>query len=219
MTTTYERVVPLTHYLWTSCAPSVIQSHKGTPMEYKLREVINKPLQVASSGGTFNDANYYKTSKILDYFFKNKITSKRQYILNDLVQYLNRNDMLPAICFIFSRKNVEIAAKEITHTLFDKDDKTPSIIEHECEKILMSKLKNYREYTMLDEYRSIVTLLKKGIAIHHAGIILFYEKWLSYFLKNVILNYYLQQKHSRLVLICQLKLLYLLNLVNLVEMV
>ena len=47
MTTTYERVVPLTHYLWTSCAPSVIQSHKGTPMEYKLREVINKPLQVA----------------------------------------------------------------------------------------------------------------------------------------------------------------------------
>ena len=170
MTTTYERVVPLTHYLWTSCAPSVIQSHKGTPMEYKLREVINKPLQVASSGGTFNDANYYKTSKILDYFFKNKIISKRQYILNDLVQYLNRNDMLPAICFIFSRKNVEIAAKEITHTLFDKDDKTPSIIEHECEKILMSKLKNYREYTMLDEYRSIITLLKKGIAIHHAGI-------------------------------------------------
>jgi superfamily II RNA helicase len=170
MTTTYERVVPLTHYLWTSCAPSVIQSHKGTPMEYKLREVINKPLQVASSGGTFNDANYYKTSKILDYFFKNKITSKRQYILNDLVQYLNRNDMLPALCFIFSRKNVEIAAKEITHTLFDKDDKTPNIIEHECEKILMSKLKNYREYTMLDEYQSIVTLLKKGIAIHHAGI-------------------------------------------------
>ena len=170
MTTTYERVVPLTHYLWTSCAPSVIQSHKGTPMEYKLREVINKPLQVASSGGTFNDANYYKTCKILDYFFKNKITSKRQYILNDLVQYLNRNDMLPALCFIFSRKNVEIAAKEITHTLFDKDDKTPNIIEHECEKILMSKLKNYREYTMLDEYQSIITLLKKGIAIHHAGI-------------------------------------------------
>ena len=170
MTTTYERVVPLTHYLWTSCSPSVIQSHKGTPMEYKLREVINKPLQVASSGGTFNDSNYYKTSKILDYFFKNKIMSKRQYILNDLIQYLNRNDMLPAICFIFSRKNVEIAAKEISHTLFDKDDKIPSIIEHECEKILMSKLKNYREYTMLDEYRSIVTLLKKGIAIHHAGI-------------------------------------------------
>ena len=28
---------------------------------------------------------------------------------------------------------------------------------------LMSKLKNYREYTMLDEYQSIITLLKKEL--------------------------------------------------------
>ena len=111
-----------------------------------------------------------KTNKILDYLFKNKINVKRQFILNDLVTYLNRNNMLPAICFIFSRKNVENYAKEINICLYDKDDKTPSIIEHECEKILMSRLKNYKEYTMLDEYRMIITLLKKGIAIHHAGI-------------------------------------------------
>ena len=170
MTTTYERVVPLTHYLWTTCPNSVIQSHKGTPMEYKLKEVINKPLQVASSGGAFNDSNYYKTAKILDYFFKNKINVKRQFVINDLVSYLNRNNMLPAICFIFSRKNVEICAKEITMSLFDKDDKTPNIIEKECEKILMSKFKNYKEYTQLEEYHEIINLLKKGIAIHHAGI-------------------------------------------------
>jgi superfamily II RNA helicase len=44
-------------------------------------------------------------------------------------------------------------------------------IEHECEKILMLKLKNYHEFMMLDEYRAIITLLKKGIAIHHAGIL------------------------------------------------
>ena len=149
MTTTHERVVPLTHYMWTTCQPSVIQSVKGTPMEYKLKEVINKPLQIASSGGAFNDSNYHKTNKILDYIFKNKVSVKRNFVLNDLISYLNRNDMLPAICFIFSRKNVEIAAKEITHNLFDKDDKTPNIIEHECEKILMSKFKNYKEYTML----------------------------------------------------------------------
>ena len=170
MTTTHERVVPLTHYMWTTCQPSVIQSVKGTPMEYKLKEVINKPLQIASSGGAFNDSNYHKTNKILDYLFKNKVSVKRNFVLNDLISYLNRNDMLPAICFIFSRKNVEVAAREITHNLFDKDDKTPSIIEHECEKILMSKFKNYKEYTMLEEYRTIINLLKKGIAIHHAGI-------------------------------------------------
>jgi len=170
MTTTYERVVPLTHYLWSTCPSSVIQSHKGTPMEYKLKEVVNKLLPVASSGNIFNDSNYHKTNKILEYFFKNKVNIKRQFVLNELILYLNRNNMLPAICFIFSRKNVENCAKEINVSLFDKDDKTPNIIEHECEKILMSRLKNYKEYTMLEEYRSIITLLKKGIAIHHAGI-------------------------------------------------
>ena len=61
--------------------------------------------------------------------------------------------MLPAICFVFSRKNVERYAKEITFSLFPKDDKTPSIIEHECEKILIGKLRNYREYMALPEYR------------------------------------------------------------------
>lgn len=170
MTTTHERVVPLTHYLWTTCSPSYIQSLKGTPMEYKFKEIINKPIVVANSNGQFNDSNYYKTNKILDYLFKNKVSVKRQFVLNDLIAYLNRNDMLPAICFIFSRKNVEICAKEITVNLFDKDDKTPNIIVHECEKILMGKLKNYKEYMLLEEYRSIINLLKKGIAIHHAGI-------------------------------------------------
>ena len=79
--------------------------------------------------------------------------------------------MLPEICFVFSRKNVEKYAKEITISLFEKDDKIPSIIELECEKILISKLKNYKEYLELEEYRTLISLLKKGIAIHHAGIL------------------------------------------------
>ena len=56
--------------------------------------------------------------------------------------------MLPALCFIFSRKNVEIAAKEITHTLFDKDDKTPNIIEHECRKFNVQTKKLPRIYNV-----------------------------------------------------------------------
>ena len=170
MTTTYERVVPLTHYLWTTVQPSVVESIKGTSDEYKFREIINIPVKIANSKENFNDSNYYKTLRLHEYLFKNKIKVKRQYVLNNLIEYLNRNDMLPAICFIFSRKNVEIAAKEITIPLFCKDDKTPNIIENECEKILINKFKNYREYTMLEEYKDIISLLKKGIAIHHAGI-------------------------------------------------
>ena len=170
MTTTYERVVPLTHYGWVSAHTSIIKAAKNTPYESKLSDILNKPIELASSNGTFNEINYYKISNILNYFKKNKIIIKRQYVLNDLVKYLSRKNMLPAICFVFSRKNVELCAKEITLNLFDNDDKTGSIIEHECEKILISKLKNYKEYMELDEYKMMISLLQKGIAIHHAGI-------------------------------------------------
>ncbi len=170
MTTTYERVVPLTHYLWNTVHQSVMRSIKGTPDEHKFKAIINKPLQIASSGGNFNDDNYYKAFKLHEYLFKNNIKVKRPFVMNNIIEYLKSNDMLPAICFIFSRKNVELCAKEITVPLFETDDKTPNIIEHECEKILMSKLKNYKEFIMLDEYREIISLLKNGIAIHHAGI-------------------------------------------------
>ena len=170
MTTTYERVVPLTHYGWFTSHQSTIQGVKNTPYAQKFKEVINKPLMLASATGTFNDINFHKISQLSEYHQKNKIFIKRQFVLNELIGYLNRNNMLPAICFVFSRKNVELCANEITINLFHKDDKTPNIIEHECEKILIGKLKNYKEYTALEEYRTMISLLKKGIAIHHAGI-------------------------------------------------
>ena len=34
----------------------------------------------------------------------------------------------------------------------------------------MDKLPNYREYLDLQEYRDMIALLQKGVAIHHAGI-------------------------------------------------
>ena len=170
MTTTYERVVPLTHYAWLTTNQYTIKDAKGTPYEIKLKDVTNKPIVLADSKGNYNEQNYYKIKDVLSYIQKNKDFMKRKFVFNDLVKYLDRHNMLPGICFIFSRKNVEMAAKEMTLNLFDKDDKTPSIIEHECEKILISKLKNYREYTALEEYQTMIGLLKKGIAIHHAGI-------------------------------------------------
>tara|TARA_B100001057_G_scaffold58215_3_gene51631 strand:+ start:8137 stop:10701 length:2565 start_codon:yes stop_codon:yes gene_type:complete len=170
MTTTHTRVVPLTHYAWMSCQPSVIQAEKNSEFGRKLRELTNKPIQLASTYGKFEEINYHKIYDLQNILQKNKIIVKRTFVLNELVKYLYRKEWLPAICFIFSRKNVELAAKEITMSLFEKDDKVPSIIEKECEKILMSKLKNYREYIDLEEYRDMISLLKKGIAIHHAGI-------------------------------------------------
>jgi len=167
---TNERVVPLTHYGWISTNKSIFKIAKNTEYEKKLKEYVNKPIKLADNNGVFNELNYYAISDILNYFYKNRNFVKRHFVLNDIIKYLNNNNMLPAICFIFSRKNVELCAHEIEVSLFEEGDKTPSIIKKECENILRSKIKNYKEYTQLDEFKNLITLLQKGIAIHHAGI-------------------------------------------------
>ena len=95
---------------------------------------------------------------------------KRMAVLNNLVLYLRDHEMLPAIGFVFSRKNVERCAHEITVPLLEDDSKVPYTIRRECEQIIR-KLPNYREYLELPEYNDLVSLLEKGIGIHHSGMI------------------------------------------------
>lgn len=165
---TYERVVPLIHYNWLSCLNQT--KKKYIKLDENFKYYINKPLTLSRSDGNpfIEDSfrNLIKYQKMIE--SENFI--KRQYVLNDIIKHLLNNDMLPALCFIFSRKNVQIAAKEINFSLFAPEDKTPSIIENECKQILIKKLPNYKEYLKLPEYIELIDLLKKGIAIHHAGI-------------------------------------------------
>jgi superfamily II RNA helicase len=170
LASTYERVVPLTHYMWLSIHNKTFHNANKTPYESKMMAIHHKPQVIATSSGIFDEKNYYKINDILDYMSKNKTYVKRPFVLDDLIKYLKENDMLPAICFIFSRKHVEIAAKELSFGLFEKNSGIPPVIERECMKILMAKLPNYLEYINLPEYLEIVSLLQKGIAIHHAGI-------------------------------------------------
>ena len=95
---------------------------------------------------------------------------KRQQVLNTLALFLRDREMLPAIAFVFSRKNVELCAKEITVPLLEDDSKVGYIVRRECEQIIR-KLPNYQEYLTLPEYNQVVTLLEKGIGIHHSGMI------------------------------------------------
>jgi superfamily II RNA helicase len=173
---TSVRIVPLTHYMWLSTHDGAIKKAAviNAPYEKKLEELRKTPIVLATSDGVFKEDNYYKMKDALDYLYKNKAGFvKRQFILNDLLHYLKGKEMLPAICFVFSRKQVEQAAREINFSLFDvdSDNWTPGAVEKECRHILQSKFKNYQEYLDLPEYHSIIQLLEKGIAIHHAGIL------------------------------------------------
>ena len=168
---TIHRVVPLTHYMWVSTHLSTNKAFKGTQYEHKLQQLANKPVVIKKSDETFVEENYHKVYDLLHFMKKNHIFVKRAFVLNELVRYLKLNDMLPAICFVFSRKQVEQCASEISINLYDEDEQhKTSVVAAECKNILMSKLPNYREYLNLPEYTDMIALLEKGIAIHHAGI-------------------------------------------------
>ena len=167
---TYERVVPLTHYMWLSMPSKTFKRAKDTPIEKNLPALHNIPIVIAESNGTYNEKNYQRVQNVLNFMANNDIYCKRQHVLDELLRYLNKNDMLPAICFIFSRKHVEQTAKEISFSLFEENSPLPGLVEHECRHILAAKLPNYQEYMELQEFKDIVLLLQKGIAIHHAGI-------------------------------------------------
>jgi superfamily II RNA helicase len=168
---TYTRVVPLTHYMWLSVHEGSIKKAAKTPYEKKLEDMRKTPIIIATSEGSFREDNYYKVKDIKDYLFKHNVYTKRQFVLEDLLKHLKKEGMLPAICFVFSRKHVEQAAHEISFSLYEEDSILPTQVEKECRHILQTKLPNYLEYLNLPEYLNIVKLLEKGVAIHHAGII------------------------------------------------
>ena len=66
----------------------------------------------------------------------NKCFIKPNLVLNNLLLHLKNNDMLPAICFIFSRKIVEKYAHQITVNLLEDDSNIPAIAARECNNIL-----------------------------------------------------------------------------------
>ena len=54
--------------------------------------------------------------------------------------------------------------------MFENGSLVPSIIEKKATQILINKLSNWKEYVFLPEFKNIIKLLKKGIAVHHSGV-------------------------------------------------
>lgn len=169
LTNTTHRVVPLTHYSFITATQGIFKSIKDRVVHEEIRKIIDKPLVIQDSIGGFNDINYRNVTKILKLFEDNDVRIKRQHVLNKITEHLVENELLPALCFVLSRKQLEICAHEVTTNLLEFDSKVPHIIDRECDQIIR-KLPNYKEYLHLPEYLDMVSLLRKGIAIHHSGV-------------------------------------------------
>jgi len=173
LASTNHRVVPLNHHMWISCHNWLIKDKADQSKQSALSRLVNRPIPILGNDTCFDEKKYYEVYNSIKYTQLKRDYMKREFILNGLVRYLKKNNMLPAICFIFSRKNVELAAKEINFSLFDGDTEghMATNVHKECRSILSSKLVNYKDFLELSEYKNLMMLLEKGVAIHHAGMI------------------------------------------------
>ena len=164
-----ERAVPLTHYSFITTTQGIFKTIKDKAVLAEINSMVNKLFVIQDAKGKFNEEHYSKMSKMLTLFDNNNIRIKRNHVLNQLSKVLVEKEMLPAICYVFSRKQIEICAKEMTTNLLEFDSKIPYCIKNECEQIIR-KLPNYQEYVQLPEYITLVSLLEKGVATHHSGM-------------------------------------------------
>lgn len=170
LTTKKERIVPLIHYSFITAPTGIFKAVKDKSVQEEIRSIIGKPFVIQSAKGEFQEGHYHKMTKMLTLFEKHNVRVKRQHVLNEVAQHLVEKEMLPALCYVFSRKQLEVCAKEMTTNLLEFDSKIPYTIDRECEQI-MRKMPNYLEYLNLPEYIHLVSLLRKGVAIHHSGMI------------------------------------------------
>jgi superfamily II RNA helicase len=163
------RTVPLIHYSFITVPNSINKYIKDKSIQEEIKRLTNKPFIIQDEKNAFNDVNYQNMNRMLKLFEKYDVRVKRQHVLNNVAEYLVENEMLPALCYVFSRKQLEICAEEMTTNLLEFDSKVPYTIDRECEQIIR-KLPNYEEYLHLPEYINTVKLLRKGVGTHHAGL-------------------------------------------------
>lgn len=171
LTYTSNRIVPLTHYAFLTCTSSLFKAIKDKTRIAETKKNLNRLVPIKQPTGTSccseNMNEIQRTKKTIQYF-RHHVSST--HIFNSVAGTLVEKQLLPAICFVLNKKELESIANSITTVLLEDDSKIPYTASTACNQIIR-RLPNYKEIQQLHEYHNIVHLLSKGIGIHHASML------------------------------------------------
>lgn len=166
---TNVRVVPLHFYTFLTTTKKIVET-SDKPMKRLLEDNQKQLNCFKNQDMMFNELVIEQNKKCINYIKKDPYSLSRKHVLNDLCGVLRDREMFPALCFVFSRRQVEEMAREISVSLFLEGEQDYEV-EPVVRQLLVSRVKNWKEYMMLPEYHIYLDLLRKGIGIHHAGML------------------------------------------------
>lgn len=88
LTTTYERVVPLTHYSFITATQGIFKIIKDKDLEKQIKEITNKTFVIQDAKGGFNEPHYHKMHKILKLMDSKNVYIKRSHVINQVCRYM-----------------------------------------------------------------------------------------------------------------------------------
>jgi superfamily II RNA helicase len=117
-----------------------------------------------------------------NYFQENKTNFK--WLITECAKQLHQQDLCPAIFFVFSKKMCFTLADSIAERF--NDDKESIQVEKDIAYYL-SKLEHKDDYKKTPQYYKLLDLARKGIAVHHSGLIPVFKEIIEMlFSKNLI---------------------------------
>lgn len=162
---TLYRVVPLTHYVLRGTEMLCIMDAKDRYEDGLYGGWLNWRDGVQGGADKYKqkvkDARAGGTEGAIE---GKVVVESFLHQLNSTINMLSEKSLLPALFFVFSRKQCEQYAKKIESTLIDSSD--AAAVKHIIEFHLhrYESVKNTYQYTVISE------LLMRGIAYHHSGL-------------------------------------------------
>lgn len=163
-----QRTVPLHHYGFLTHTTFLQKRLSRSQTEF-AETVTNKLVPI--SNPTLDFPAYERLQKMRKIMDGCRYFCNPSFCIESLLKHLVEEDMLPAVCFVLSKNQLEYFAENVNVSILPFDSKVPYTIEKECKSILRKKFPNSNEFFELPEFREFVKHAEKGIGIHHSGMV------------------------------------------------
>jgi superfamily II RNA helicase len=167
---TQYRIVPLTHVVIDNYSDEYLTVLTPTEEVYEdkaYRTYLQQIKFIRDGHKEFKDKVHNKVLSGEKGPVEGKVRPKSfLHQMNHTLELLLKRDQLPALFFVFSRKNCEIYASKVERDFLTSSESA------RVRTVIQKHLYPYRSLLdTLPQYHEIQTLLQKGIAFHHSGLL------------------------------------------------